>query len=77
MRVGSISVLDEVEELLGALNVGFVIHHASLGGDFGFVGLAEVVVCHCELILTVCREVVHLHYGNSVIKFDWLLHSTI
>jgi hypothetical protein len=60
-RVSAIGVLDHVEEFLGALNVWFIVHHASLGHNFVFVGLGvvDVVICHCQLNLTVCCAAVH------------------
>ena len=70
----AIGLFDEAEELLGALDVGFVVHHSSLSSDFILVLLRVIVLRHCKLILTVCRKVVHLHIiENTEIKFDWLL----
>ena len=60
-RVSAIGVLDHVEEFLGALDVGFIVHHASLVHNFVFVGLGviDVVICHCQLNLTVCCAAAH------------------
>ena len=42
LRVRAIGVFDHVEEFLGALDVGLIVHHAALGNNFVFVGLGVV-----------------------------------
>jgi hypothetical protein len=61
-RVGTVRLFYQVEEFLGSLDIGFIEHHSTLSNDFALVWLrvVKIVVCHLQLNLTVCSDVVHL-----------------